>query len=410
MQQQISDNKTSKGYLYQLFALCFSSGLFGATVSTLLSEYLPEIEKELTGTSIGENAERAGAIINSMFLFGWMFGGILWGVICDRFGRKKAVIYSTACYGIFSLMTAVAPSWEYLIAFRFLSGFGVGGVIVTTTILISEAWTPAKRAIAIGLLTICFPVGVFLAGAIVAFIPDWREAFFIGIVPLIISFISFYVLKEPDEWKKNIDEQTQGQKFSQLFIPENRNNIFIGSITFGAMLIGLWAIFAWLPTWIQTLITEGDGQKERGLAMMSLAGAALLGGCFSGWFTSFAGWRKTMLLCFAVCFLVSFILFKLTTTYSSIIFIEIGLLGFFFGVSQGVLSDFISKIFPPVIRASATGFCFNAGRLFTASVVFFVGWLVTAFGSYGNSIFIFSFVFLIGLGATFFVKENPLTD
>ena len=79
---------------------------------------------------------------------------------------------------------------------------------------------------------------------------------------------------------------------------------------------------------------------------------------------------------------------------------------FFFGISQGILSVYIPNLFPTAICASATGFCFNTGRLFTATVVFFIGVLVTLLGGYGNSIFIFSFVFITGFIATLFEKEK----
>ena len=61
------------------------------------------------------------------------------------------------------------------------------------------------------------------------------------------------------------------------------------------------------------------------------------------------------------------------------------------------------------VCAAATGFCFNVGRLFTATAVFFVGALVSLLGGYGNTLFIFSFIFLIGLIATWATgkKVNP---
>src|ERR1044072_1495889 len=64
------------------------------------------------------------------------------------------------------------------------------------------------------------------------------------------------------------------------------------------------------------------------------------------------------------------------------------------------------SIFPVCIRGTATGFCFNIGRLVTATAVLFVGILVTALGGYGNSLFIFSLVFVVGLVATFLSKHE----
>jgi MFS family permease len=86
-------------------------------------------------------------------------------------------------------------------------------------------------------------------------------------------------------------------------------------------------------------------------------------------------------------------------------YVEIGILAIFFGASQGVLSAFVPELFPDSIRATATGLCFNIGRLVTAFAVFFVGILVVTLGGYGNAIFTFSSVFVIGLVATFFSKE-----
>jgi hypothetical protein len=87
-------------------------------------------------------------------------------------------------------------------------------------------------------------------------------------------------------------------------------------------------------------------------------------------------------------------------------FIEMGILAFFFGISQGALSVYIPQLFPTVVRASATGFCFNVGRVFTGTVVFFIGALVGLLGGYGNAIFIFSFIFLIGFAVTSISKEK----
>lgn len=173
------------------------------------------------------------------------------------------------------------------------------------------------------------------------------------------------------------------------------------------MLIGLWAIFSWLPTWIQSLITTGDAQKERGLSMMMLGMGGLTGGFLSGWLINAIGVKKSMLLCFSVCAVMSLILFKTNAVFSSIIYVEIIILALFFGASQGVLSVYIPDLFPVDIRGTATGFCFNTGRVLTAIAVLFVGVLVTELGGYGNSLFIFSLVFLAGLVVTFFAPPFP---
>jgi MFS family permease len=391
----------------KVFAICFVSSLFGGIVSTLMSVYLPVAVRDLLGNVTEEKLNDVSATINAVFIFGWMFGGIVWGLICDRIGRARSVIFSTLCYGLFTLLTGFAPSWFLVTVCRFVSGFGVGGVLVTTTILVSETWTGKKRAVALGILSISIPVGIFSAGLINYLLPAWRQAFLVGTIPLLLAIASFFSLKESVKWTAaRPSAMAAGHSGGGLFSTVYRKNLWRGSVIFGTMLIGMWAIFSWLPTWVQSLSGPSDAQHERGISMMLLGAGGLTGGFISGWVAHAMGLRRTMLLCFAVCFGMAFVLFKLNHSFAGVAYPEIAVLAIFFGISQGALSAYIPDLFPTAVCAAATGFCFNVGRLFTATAVFFVGALVSLLGGFGNTIFIFSFIFLIGLIATWYTRET----
>ena len=397
--------KVNNTYLTLLFILCFVSCALGGTVSTLMSVYLPVVVKELQGNLQPDELNSVSGFINALFIFGWAFGGFTWGLISDRIGRKKALLSAIACYGIFTFLTGLMPAWTGLVACRFMSGFGVGGVLVVSFTLLSEVWPPKSKAVVTGILSIAFPVGIFSAGLINFMVSSWREGFFVGAVPVVLALVGLFVIKESDKWLEHRQQKLVGKKQINWYSAENRRELLVGSLMFGTMLIGLWAIFSWLPTWVQSLI-PGDAAKERGLSMMFMGMGGLAGGFFSGYLVNFLGLRKSMMLCFAICSVMSFVLFKLNTTFSPAIFAEIAVLALFFGASQGVLSAYIPQLFHTGIRATATGFCFNIGRLFTGTAVLFIGVLVSSFGGYGNAIFIFSFVFVIGLVVVLFVKEK----
>lgn len=392
---------------WTLFLICFICDAVGGTVSTLMSTYLPEVIKDMQlATATSDQASISG-YINALFIFGWAFGGFSWGIISDRVGRKKALLFAIAWYGVFTFLTAIMQNWWGIVVCRFFSGFGVGGVLVISLTMVSEVWPTKNKSVFIGILSIAFPVGIFSAGLITYNIHAWRTAFMVvGAIPLLTAFISIWLIKESDVWLQ--DKQAfklQNSKRQFIFSPVHKKELLIGSLTFGSMLIGLWAIFSWLPTWIQSLITNSDGQKERGLSMMLLGMGGLTGGFLSGWFLNVIGLRRAMLLCFSISAILSFILFKTNSSFSPIIYAEIAFMAFFFGISQGVLSYYIPQLFSTGIRSSATGFCFNIGRLFTGTAVLFVGILVTALGGYGNAIFTFSLVFVIGLAVVFFSKN-----
>ena len=392
------------------FIVCYLSIMFSGISSMLMSVYLPVAVTDLLGNVTDEKMNDVGAYINSAFIFGSMFGGFAWGFICDRIGRSRSVILSTAFYGLFTIATAFSSSWLMVGMYRFLTGFGIGGVIVTTNILICELWPEKKRAVALGIVSAAMPVGFIIAGAMNNLLADWHDAFLTGIAPLALSVLSVFILTESESWKKNRGAEDKTIPLNKkIFADEYRKNLVKGSLIFGAMLIGLWAVFSWAPTWIQSITQDADkAQQFRGSTMMILAISGLAGSMISGLIANAMGLRKTMMMCFAACFVMVFVVFKLNTSVSPATFIEMGVMAFFFGISQGALSVYIPLLFPTVVRASATGFCFNIGRLFTATVVFFIGALVSFLGGYGNAIFIFSFIFLIGFAITFISRDSKV--
>ncbi len=390
-------------YHWMMFILCFLGNVMGGTASTLMSVYLPVVVKDLLGGTGVQQLGDVSAYISALYFVGWAIGGLSMGLIGDRIGRARSLALSIATFGFFTFFISLASSWEMILVFRFFCGFGVGGMMVINTTLLSEVWPQRTRAVFIGILSIGFPVGIFSSGAVNYLVPGWRHGFTIGILPVVVSFLAIWLLKESEKWKESRNREDRDQL--QISLRAHRKDLINGSVIFGSMLIGLWAIFSWVPTWVQSLLTTSDGQRERGLSMMLLGAGGLSGGFVSGWVSNALGTRRAMQVCFSGCFILSFLLFKLNTAFSAVTIVEIAMLSFMFGISQGLLAVYIPQLFPVAIGAMATGFCFNVGRFFTAAAVFFVGALVTVFGGYGNSLFAFSMVFLIGLTFLFFSKK-----
>lgn len=388
-------------YLWLMFAICFLGNVLAGMASTLMSVYLPVVVKDLLGSADESLLNKMSASINAFYFIGWAVGGLVWGIISDRIGRANSLAFAVMLYGFFTLSKSIAPSIEFIFVFQFFCGFGVGGVLVVNTTLLSEVWPKVTRAVFIGLLSIGFPIGIFSSGVVNFILSGWRHGFMIGVLPILLGVISLFALHESDQWKT-----AKGKGTKPNLKDVERNTLASGIIIFGSMLIGLWAIFSWLPTWVQGIVTNSsDGQNERSMSMMLLGIGGLSGGFASGWVSNAFGIRRTMLICFAGCFGFSCLLFLGNTSFSVVTLIEIGLLSFMFGISQGALSVYIPLLFPVSIRATATGLCFNVGRFFTAAAVFFVGALVTTLGGYGNSLFMFSFVFLTGFVFLFLSKR-----
>lgn len=387
--------------LWSSFAICFLCNMSAGLISTLMSVYLPPVVQELTGKTNGEELSTISGYIQSLYIAGWAAGGFFWGFISDKIGRVKALSLSVGLFGIFTLMISFAPSWEYVVLLRLLSGLAVGGILVITPMLLFEIWPAKSRAVMIGIDSIGFPVGIFSSGLVTVLVSNWRDAFMIGLLPLVLAIIALRILKESDHWK-NSKQMVKAEKATHY----DRNNLLKGSIIFGSMLIGLWGMFSWIPTWVQSLLGATDGQSERGIAMMLLGAGGLSGGFASGWISNALGVRRAMMFCFTGCIVVSALLFGLNSSFSNVIYAELAFLSFFFGISQGLLSIYIPQLFPVRIRGTFTGICFNIGRIVTAIAIFFVGFLVTFFNGYSNTLLAFAGIFIIGFITMLFSKNN----
>lgn len=387
------------------FAICMLCYLLGGTFATLMSVYLPVAIPELLNKKVYEQElGEIGAYLGSAFLYGWTIGGLLLGVVSDKIGRVKAFALSAGLCGLFTFLVVFVPNWQTLMVYRFLTGMGVGGILLISTVYIAEIWQENTRPVAVGILAVAFPIGIVLTGGLNVFFAHWRDAFWLGILPVILSLVAFFFLPESTRWRQS--KRTDYQSTGNIFSPENRRNTLIGSFTFGSVLVGLWGLFSWIPTWIQSLLTgTSDGQKERGLTMMLLGIGGIIGGSFSGFLIKKLGTRHTLMLTFLGCIVASGLLFLTNSTFSPIIYAETAFLSLFFGISQGALSSYIPELFPTNIRATATGFCFNIGRFFTATAVFFVGTLVSLLGGFSNALLVFSVTFLVAFTTVYLSRD-----
>ncbi len=393
--------------LWWIFAFALAGNIFGGAISTLMAVYLPEVLGDLVGKMESDRVDKIGALINSWYLFGWTLGGFLWGWVSDRVGRMKSFLISFFLYGLFSLSISFLSSWEVIVALRFFTGFCVGGVLVITNTLLSEVWPQKSRAIFIGFLSIGFPIGIVSAGMINYLFHNWRTGFLIGLVPATLAIIAFLITSKATGRAELNLVPARRYRMKEVF-NDNHENLIKGSVIFGSMLIGMWAVFSWLPTWMQSILGDHDGQQQRSLCMMLLGIGGLTGGFSSGWIARGVGLNNAMKLSFAGCLVLALVIFGLNRSFTPIIYLEIAILAFFFGISQGILSTYVPQLFETYLRGTATGFCYNIGRVFTTMAVFFVGALVSYFGGYGNTLMIFSAVFLAGLIATYYSKDLTL--
>lgn len=398
-------------YHVMVFIGCWLGGIFDGMDSTLMSVLMPDAVSQLIHSHDKALVGPIASYVQSIFLFGWMLGGVLFGVVGDKLGRVKSMILSILLYALFTGLAGLSHSWPQLAACRFLTGLGIGGEMVSIATFLAEVWPSRTRAVAIGVLITSYQAGVFIAGSIQKLVPDWRTAFFLGVLPAFLVIFLQKTLRESDKWmeakQKRSDREEKTSHFKELFHKENARGLIVGGLIFCGLLIGYWASLSWIPLWVQDLVQGRQGSGgEKGVAVIYEGIAAVLGCSLAGFFSDWMGRKATIIFSYTGCLIASALLFLTNPVFSPVIYWETALLGFFIGMAQAIMYVYLPELFPTLVRASATGFCLNVGRFVTAVTVLFVGAVVNALGGYGMAAFAFSLFYLVSIVAAFFGVET----
>lgn len=133
--------------------------------------------------------------IFSAALLGAALGAIGFGALADRLGRKRLLIVALLMIGVFTLLTAHAPSVGWLILYRFLAGIGLGGATPCFIALTSEYAPSRHRAACVTLMWSAFPLGAMIgafANSALLQSHGWRAIFYLGgVTPLLLTVVLF---------------------------------------------------------------------------------------------------------------------------------------------------------------------------------------------------------------------------
>src|SRR6516164_1013190 len=133
-------------------------------------------------------------------------GGLLFGLIADRIGRKHALMASILTYSVCSFASGLATSIVMLALARFILGLGMGGEWNTGATLVAETWPTELRAKAIAIVQSSWAIGYALAALVAGVVlhyANWRTVFFVGILPAMVTLWIQSRVPESEMWKEH---------------------------------------------------------------------------------------------------------------------------------------------------------------------------------------------------------------
>ena len=382
---------------YMIFGLSWAGWVFDFYDLVLFTFLIAPIQ-----ASLGFSAEMLSLCLG-ISLFATGLGGIIFGALGDKYGRRKVLQWTIIIYSIGTCLCAFTWSFYSLVLFRFITGLGVGGEWATGQIYISETFPDNLRAKYGAFMQSGAPVGVILAsivGGLVTPIIGWRLTFLVSIIPAIMVIFIRRYLKESDVWINNKDQYVNKniiQEFKELISIEHRKIFLISLILCIFGMSAYWFTYSWLPTYLA---------DERGFALIGSAiGVIIIQlGAFVG-YTSFGyvaeklGRRPAFAIysfIMAISIAMITVCWNLIVAIPSLLYIFMFLTGFGTGFFGG-FGPLFSELFPTKIRNTGVGTVFNLARGIQFITPIIITLVATYFDlSYGIAIAAI-FAFLVGV-------------
>src|SRR5260221_1036338 len=332
--------------------------------------------------ALGIHFKAIAGLPNAFMLLASGIGGVLFGFIADRIGRTKALMLSILTYSVCSLGSGLSKSIYVLIVFRFLLGLGMGGEWNTGATLVAETWPMHLRARAISIVQSAWAWGL-AAAALAAWIVvdklhlNWRVAFFIGVLPALVTLWIRKSVPESEMWKQQRAEQPGKAPFSEIFSPSLRKSAIVLLLMNVFGLFAWWGLFSWMPPYLTTPVAKGGRGLTLGLLNTTTLLVVLnLAGMFPGYLVY--GWvadrlgRRRSLVVYTLC--AALLIPAYAAARAPWLIMVFGTLVAFFGTGFFAGSGIVgSEIFPTRVRSRALGFTYNGARALSCVAPYTIG-------------------------------------
>jgi len=408
-------------FQYKLLAVTGLGWLFDSMDTGLIAFVLPVLAKDwsLTPAQMGW--------IGSIGLIGMALGAVLAGTLADRIGRKKVFSITVLLYSLSTGMCALSWSYESLLFFRFLVGFGLGGELPVAATLMSEYAPSHLRGRFIVLLESFWALG-WLVAACIAYllIPmfGWKIAFVIGTLPALYVFLIRLHMPESvryllshnkvDEAKKIIlqlekklavvsrpfeGELTPLEKgqvkeetphFLKLWNRQFRMRTLMLWLAWFGIVFSYYGIFMWLPS---IVFAQGFAVVKTFENVLIMTLAQLPGYFAAAYLVDIIGRKYTLSLFLLMSGVCSF--FFGNASSSETLLAWGAAMSFFNLGAWGVIYTYTPEQYPTAMRALGSGWAAGFGRIGGMLAPMLVGVMIA--GSFGmNTIFLmFASVFVI---------------
>ncbi|RAR66593.1 benzoate transport [Paraburkholderia unamae] len=310
---------------------------------------------------------QAGALV-TWTLVGAVVGGIVFGLLSDRYGRVRVLTWTILLFAVFTGMCALARGYADLLVYRTIAGIGLGGEFGIGMALVAEAWPARLRARASSYVGLGWQLGVLAAALLTPLllpVIGWRGMFAIGLLPAVVSFVVRRRVEEPELFVEHAQRMAASAKAERpralrMLVADART----ARASFGVAILcsvqnfGYYGLMIWLPAYLSKAF--GYSLTKSGLWTAATVAGMALGIWLFGIAADRFGRRPAFLFYQAGAVVMVFVYAQLSTPFA--LLIGGAAMGVFVNGMIGGYGALISELYPTAARATAQNVLFNIGR------------------------------------------------
>jgi MFS transporter, putative metabolite:H+ symporter len=385
----------------------------------------------------GITPTQGGLTVTATFA-GMLVGAWFWGTISDHIGRRMGFQVTVLIFALFGLLSAFAPSWEWLLVLRFLTGFGLGGALPLDFSLYAEFLPTENRGRNLVILESFWALGTIIAAGLAwILVPSfgWRPLLATSaLAAVLVLWIRRSIPESPrylaisgktDEAREILagvarengrpapegeliaGERQSGSTVARLWKPGLQRTTLMLWIAWFCISLAYYGIFTWLP---QAFVAQGFSSLQTYQNTFLLALAQVPGFFSAAYLIERLGRRNTLGLYLIASGVFTF-LFAIVTGFSGLLACAM-LMSFFALGAWGSLYAWTPELYPTEIRTTGMGWASGMARVAgvitpTLGGILFGYALVSALSTWAAAFVIGGIVvFLLGVET----KSRALSD
>ncbi len=304
---------------------------------------------------------------------GWLFsaqllslavGGIVFGWLADRYGRKPILVITIVIYALATFARAFAPDYATMMVLTIIGGLGIGGEYGVGQSLVSELMPKRSRGFWSGILYGgCF-IGIMLAALVGGYVAPWlgwRWTFAISGLPVLFAIYVRVASPESPVWEKQAKQDRGAQDAlaalaSPSFVVPFLKCLVMATVYFFAY----YGIATFLPSY---LVSQGLTVTKASWWLFFSGFAGLAGNILGSWLLDRVGRRWTLSILMLVATSAAIVL---ATTWSTLLQSWLILVPFFvlFVGANGatVFGALFSEAFPTKLRTTGMSSALQIAR------------------------------------------------